>query len=88
MSRKYFLVLFVLLWAGCVYEGKSLNEYFDNPREFIKDPHFETYQQRRDALESQYLNKEISYPEYVEGMETLDQKYAREVEERNRKLAE
>ena len=49
----------------------------------IKDPHFADYQKKLDKLESQYLNKEISYADYVAKKEELDNVYTKEVQERD-----
>jgi len=86
---KNIIVLFsAVIIAGCAYEGQRLREYFDSPRSFIRDPHFVDYKEKRDALESEYLQKGISYAEYVEQMDALDENYAREVQERDRKIGE
>ena len=76
-----FIVLF-LLCAGCTYEGRKLSEYIEEPQTIIKDPQFETYQEKRDALEKQYLRKKITYAEYVEKTEELDAAYSKEVQKR------
>ena len=47
---------------------------------------FANYKEKRDALESQYLQREISYVDYVEGMDELDESYAKEVQERDAKI--
>lgn len=72
--------------AGCSYSGRTLQSYFEDPRSFIKDPHFAQYQEKRDTLERKYLNDEISYAEYSLSMDELDETYAGEVQERNSKL--
>ena len=82
--KKLIVFLTVLLCAGCSYQGRTFGEYFDDPGSIIKDPHYTNYQEKRDMLESQYLNKKITYPEYVEKVKALDENYNREVEERTR----
>ena len=67
--------------AGCTYEG-NLDNFLEDPRSIIQDPHFTDYQEKRDQLESDYLNKKITYVEYVEGMDELDAIYTKEVKER------
>ena len=90
MTKKLLLLIcvtsFVGLVSGCVYEGRKLSDYMENPRSFIRDPHFADYKNKRDALESRYLNKEIDYAQYTERMDKLDNQYTKEINERNAKL--
>ncbi|MBU0468458.1 MAG: hypothetical protein KKD07_01990 [Candidatus Omnitrophica bacterium] len=87
MVKKGLLVLLAMVLVGCTYQGEKLSSYFENPRSIIKDPHFTNYKAKRDALESQYLQKEISYADYSEGMDALDESYAKEVQERDAKIS-
>lgn len=88
MRKKAWVVLLLVVGcAGCSYEGQKLSAYFENPRALIKDPHFTTYKSKRDALERQYLSKEITYADYVKGMDRLDDTYAQEVQERDAKIS-
>jgi len=77
----YFFLAMTLI--GCTYEGQNLRTYLEDPGSIVKDPHFSDYKEKRDALESQYLRKEITYAEYVEKMEELDVKYENEVRQRD-----
>ncbi len=79
MLKKNLLLLCVLFVVGCSY-GK---EYLENPDTFIRDPHFTSYKKDLGTLESSYLKKEITYAEYVEEKDKIDQRYAKEVQERN-----
>lgn len=83
---KGILVVLALLLIGCTYEGTELKEYFKHPRTLIKDPLFVEYKEKRDVLESSYLRKEITYADYVKGMEDLDEIYDKEVQERESKI--
>lgn len=80
--KKALAVLCLLALFGCA----SGQNYLDEPEWFIKDPHFADYKNQRDDLEVQYLHKEITYAEYVEQKSKLDEKYDREVQERNSKV--
>ncbi len=86
--KKIIILILAVILTGCAYEGKRLGEYFGDPRSFIKDPHFAEYKEKRNVLENQYLQKSISYAEYMEQMNKLDENYAREVQERDRKIGE
>ena len=79
-------ILFLALWGltgGCAYEGRALNDYIEQPQTIIQDPHFESYKEKRDALESQYLRKEIPYADYVQKTKELDDSYAKQVQKRD-----
>lgn len=86
MIKKLCLCLCVLSLVGCAYEGRKLSDYLENPRSFIRDPHFADYKAKRDAVELQFLNKEITYAQYIEQMDELDNQYTKEINERNEKL--
>ena len=82
MTTKALLVLCVLAFLGCSY-GQN---YLENPEMLLEDPHFANYKQDRDALELQYLHKEITYAEYIEQRNQLDETYDKEVQQRNQKI--
>ncbi len=82
MNKKILLFLCALVLVGCTY-GQS---YIDDPKSFIKDPHFGVYKKDRDALEVRYLHKEITYSEYIKAKDVLDETYEKEIQERNDKV--
>ena len=82
MIKKSFLLLFAVMLLGCSYGEK----YLKNPQMFVRDPHFTQYKENRDALESEYLHKEITYAEYVEQRDRLDAQYDKEVYQRTQKI--
>ncbi len=84
--KKYAVVLLGLLLVGCSYEGRNLESYVYDPASIIQDPHFADYKEKRDALESQYLRKELSYADYKKQVEELDNKYNKEVQTRETKM--
>ena len=71
--------LLILLLAGC---ARSLETYVEHPETILRDPHFEGYQENLDALESQYLNKKITYAQYLEQKKQLENTYNKEVRQR------
>lgn len=81
--KKSLLVLCMIVIFGCSY-GQN---YLKNPTSFIRDPHFTEYKNNRDDLESSYLSKEITYAEYIEQKDKIDEKYTKEVQERNSKIS-
>lgn len=90
MKKSIFLILAVIC-AGCsgmAKDGVKFSEYFKQPRNFINDPHFAEYKEKRDAVESMYLNKEIDYVEYTNQMDELESKYTAEVQARDYKIHE
>jgi hypothetical protein len=78
MTKKILVLMCALMLLGCSY-GK---DYLENPEKFIRDPHFAAYKDKRDALESSYLRKEITYAEYIEQRDKLDDQYDKEVQKR------
>ncbi len=85
--KKYLFLFCIFALIGCNYGGEGFQSYLEDPRSLIKDPHYKHYKEKRDSLESAYLNKEISYVDYTERMKTLDNAYTVEVENR-RKIIE
>jgi len=85
--KKIILFLTLVFMFGCSYEGKQLGSYLEDPGSIIKDPHFEEYQSKRDDLESQYLRKEITYAEYLEKLNELEEMYSKEVQERQQVIS-
>lgn len=76
MMKRLIVLLGLLVVMGCTYE----QEYREGS--FLRDPHFTAYKNNRDALESSYLKKEITYAEYIEQRDHLDDQYAKEVQKR------
>jgi len=85
MKKIILGILFIFIIA-CSYEGKDVRTYLEEPRWFVKDPHYAAYQEKQQKLESQFLSKEITYAMYIEKKESLEEIYAQEVQERNRKI--
>lgn len=81
MKKGFILLLFMCI-VGCSNGGADFANYLENPRELIRDPHYSQYKADRDALESQYLHKEITYAEYMEQVRIIDDNYTKEVDER------
>ena len=82
MLKKGLLLLCILVMAGCSHG----QDYLENPKSFLRDPHFAGYKEKRDDLEKQYLRKEITYAEYIEQRDRLDSAYDRQVQERTDKI--
>jgi hypothetical protein len=78
MMKKSLVMICMLMLFGCSYG----NDYLENPETFIRDPHFTAYKNDRDELESVYLRKEITYAEYIQQKDKMDDKYNGEVQKR------
>lgn len=78
----------ILGLMGCAYEGTRLKDYFEDPKLLVEDPLFLQYRQEREDLEKQYLNKKISYAEYLQKLKDLDARYDKEVEDRMKTMGE
>lgn len=84
MKKNYIVLILALFVVGCSgYTGQDrLKNFLVHPESWLRDPHFAEYKQKLDALESEYLRKEITYAEYVNKKNKLDAMYDREVQER------
>ncbi len=82
MKKNIFCLLISVILMGCSVGQEKLETYLGSPKNFIKDPHFAQYQESLNALESEYLDKKITYVEYLGMKKELDEKYAKEVQER------
>ncbi|MCA9405243.1 MAG: hypothetical protein KC684_01805 [Candidatus Omnitrophica bacterium] len=81
--KNILVLLLGISLVGCAYEGRTLTDYMEEPQTILRDPHFTAYKEKRDVLERKYLNEEITYAEYMEGLEALDNQYDKEVAQRN-----
>ncbi len=86
--KKILYVLLAIGIVGCAYSQGRYDRYRVYWRSFIKDPHFVDYKKERDDLEGLYLNKKLTYLEYIKQRDALDLKYDREVQERESIIAE
>lgn len=82
--KKIIGTLALVLLVGCSYQGEDLDTYLDDPKSLIRDPHYSSYEKKKDALESKYLRKEITYAVYLEETKKLDDTYSKEVDERTK----
>ena len=79
MNRLIIVIFLSFILTGC---AEKIRGYLDDPGTLLQDPYFMEYQQGLDNLESQYLRKEITYAEYLERKNRIDEKYAKDVLER------
>ncbi len=87
MNNKMTLLFLTLALAGCTYAGeRELGDYIHEPSAIVQDPHFANYKEKLDDLEKQYLDKEITYAQYLEQKTVLDDQYSKEVTERGQKI--
>lgn len=69
------LACFVFLFTGCEYGAEQV-------KTFVADPHFAKYQEEQGALESSQLKGKITYAEYLQKKQQLEDRYNQEVKER------
>ena len=87
MFKKMLLLFLALVLVGCTYAGeRELSDYIDEPATIVQDPHFGNYKGKLDALEKEYLEKKITYAQYLEQKTVLDDQYNKEVAQRNQKI--
>ena len=80
--KKYIGLMLCVMFVGCNYGGEGFRTYLEDPQAYIKDPHYKHYQQDKEDLERKYLNQEISYVDYIEQKNELENGYSKEVERR------
>ena len=69
------MAVFMFLFLGCAYTKEELTT-------LVKDPHYAKHQGQLDELEKSYLDKKITYAEYLEKKKQLEENYDKEVKER------
>ncbi len=77
--KKMFIMVLIFFLCGCSYESERLKAW-------VTDPHFAQYQKNLDDLEQSYLQGKLAYPEYLKQKQELEDKYTREVKEREGKI--
>jgi len=69
--KRFIFLLCVLCACGCTTEAKVSN--------IIRDPHFTEYKQDMDQLERDYLQKKITYADYLEQKKQVEEGYEKGV---------
>ena len=77
--KKIFMFLMLICLVGCT---EKIRSYVDEPQTLLRDPHFAEYNNNAKALERSYLDGKITYAVYLEKKKELDEKYEKEVKER------
>ena len=72
----------VLLFSSAGCSGERILTMMDEPVKFLEDPLSVNYQNDLDALERRYLRKDISYVEYLEKKQRIEDDYARQEQKR------
>jgi hypothetical protein len=81
--KNIFIILALLFLTGCAEKFQSL---VDDPGTILQDPDFTNYQQRLDSVEKEYLDKKITYAEYLERKNKIEEDYARQTKEQKQSL--
>ena len=85
--KNIIFILLAFFIAGCSAQEGGLKNYIEEPRWFLKDPHYAAYQKKQDDLESEFLQRTITYAEYIQRREVLEETYEKEIQERSTKTA-
>lgn len=80
--KKVILLLIIVGLSGCSYGKQHVEFMLDNPPGVLEDSLYAGYEAQFEDLESQYLQKEISYAEYVEKKSDLEDRYTQEANRR------
>ena len=81
--RKILTIGLAAMLTGCSYGAEHLKTFVEDP---LRDPHYAENQQKLADLESEYLAKKMTYAEYIEKKQELENQYEKEVKERNQKI--
>jgi len=73
--KKASFALLIFLLAGCTYGTEQI-------KTLVADPHYAKYQEKLNHLEKSYLDTNITYSEYLEKKQQLEDDYTKEVKER------
>lgn len=82
--KRIMVFCFIAFIVGCTYEGTKISSYIKNPSTLLKDPLSVNYQQALDDLESSYLQKKITYAEYVKQKQQIEDDYQEKVQARTK----
>ena len=82
--KKIMVFCFIAFIVGCTYEGTKIGCYVKDPSTLLEDPLSVNHQQALDDLESSYLNKEITYAEYVKQKQQIEDDYQEKVQTRTK----
>lgn len=77
--KNILVVFLVVFFAGCAETSQRIDSIVDDPGTIFQDPGFAAYEQELNTLEKQYLQKEITYAQYLEGKKQLEENYERDV---------
>ena len=84
--RKVFIFLCFVFLAGCASTTERIESMVDDPGTILQDPGFAGYQQKLDDLEKQYLEKKMTYAEYLEQKNKIEEDYAKDVKQQKNSL--
>ena len=77
--KKVLLSCLVFVFLGCSYEMET---YIKKPGTILKDPLTVDYRQEMNDLERAYLRKEMTYAQYLDRKNELEESYAMRVQKR------
>ncbi len=77
--KKLMILVFCCWVLGCSH---TMGSYIDDPKTLLEDPVSVEHQKALDELESAYLNKEMTYSEYLTKKNALEDGYSQKVQKR------
>ncbi len=80
--RRFFLILGCVVLASCQYGSDPLKTVMDDPITILEDPLTVEHKQAMADLERAYVKKEITYAEYLEQKQELEDDYTKAVQQR------
>ena len=76
--KRFILAAAIIFAAGC----STVNPMDD----IIRDKQFDQYRSDLDQLESQYLQKQITYAEYLDKKKIVEETYQKEIDDRRQSI--
>ena len=82
------LILVCLAIAGCTYADDKIDGYLDDPKTLLEDPLTVDHERQLSELESRYLAQKITYAQYLEQKQQLQNGYIKDVRKREEILSD
>jgi len=82
MRGLIILILCCGLCSACQYGPEKFATVVDDPIRILEDPLTVEHKQAMADLEKSYLKKEITYAEYLDQKQMLEDEYTRQVQKR------
>ena len=85
--KRLLLMMCMIALAGCSsYGADQVRVFINDPPGLLKDQEYAQYRKDLNEAERQYLNKEITYAQYLEEKKDIENGYSQQIQERQESL--